>query len=215
MEEEGTTLWDLGGKNIFAFPCPLILLGLLCTQVSVALTLVSFPLVFSFSFSPSSRSDTPPFCLLICGHQVPLILTQCVPYLYFISLPPSLPLLSLGFLSLFWVLLFILLYLKRKQKFFHITVYFAYEQQYMSELIPSWEILWNQLVFDTYLGTNYPSLWISFFEAFFFVFRVVTSHRLQCRILLVISCVFYFLCALNLFCDETQFKSHLAWDFPR
>lgn len=95
MEEEGTTLWDLGGKNIFAFPWPLILLGLLCTQVSVALTLVSFPLVFSFSFSPSSRSDTPPFfCLLICGHQVPLILTQCVPYLYFISLPPSLPLLS-------------------------------------------------------------------------------------------------------------------------
>ena len=123
--------------------------------------------------------------------------------------------LPLGFLSFFWVLLFILLYLKRKQKFFHITVYFAYEQQYMSELIPSWEILWDQLVFDTYLGTNYPSLWISFFEAFSFVFRDVTSHRLQCRMLLVISCVFYFLCALNLFCDETQFKSHLFLKLPR
>lgn len=36
----------------------------------------------------------------------------------------------------------------------------------MSELISFWEVLWNQLVFDTYPSTDYPSLWISFYEAF-------------------------------------------------
>ena len=31
IEEEGATWWDSGRENFSAFPCPLILLGLLCT----------------------------------------------------------------------------------------------------------------------------------------------------------------------------------------
>lgn len=103
--------------------------GLLCTPrplFSGALTLGSFPLVFSSPFSPSSRPDMPPFfCFLICGHQVPLILTQCVPYLHLLASIPSFTL----FRFLFLFFLFFLLCLKRKQKFFHSTVNFAYKQQ--------------------------------------------------------------------------------------
>lgn len=54
-----------------------------------------------------------------------------------------------------------------------------------------------------------------FLTNFSFVFRDASSHRLQCRILLLIFCVFYFLCALNLLCDETQFKSHLFLKFSQ
>lgn len=119
------------GEELSCSPFPLIPRGCfalpgLCSLFSCALTLGSFPLVFSSPFSPSSRPDMPPFfCFLICGHQVPLILTQCVPYLHLLASIPSFTL----FRFLFLFFLFLLLCLKRKQKFFHSTVNFAYKQQ--------------------------------------------------------------------------------------
>ena len=104
--------------------------GLLCSPRPLFSVLLHsdfglFPLVFSSPFSPSSRPDMPPlFSFLVCGHQVPLILTQCVPYLHLASIP-SFTL----FRFLFLFFLFFLLCLKRKQKFFHGTVNFAYKQQ--------------------------------------------------------------------------------------
>lgn len=68
-------LHEISEKRTFLPPrCPLNSLGLLSglwSPFSVALTgwLVSFPLVFSFTFSPSSRSAAPPFSLLICQYQ--------------------------------------------------------------------------------------------------------------------------------------------------
>lgn len=133
--------------------------------------------------------------------------------LTFISSPPSLPLLSLGSFS-FSSFSFCFVWKENKNSFTVLLILHINSSKCLS---------WFPL--GTSYVINLPLILIQvliihfcefpFLTNFSFVFRDASSHRLQCRILLLIFCVFYFLCALNLLCDETQFKSHLFLKFSQ